>query len=190
MDKIVSIETSGETTTVLIDTNKPSVVNLLRRAILSEIETYAIDVVIFDVNTSPRYDEIIALRLGQLVIDHTLFQPTGEEFRTNINFSGPGEFTSDDIPGIPFTYRTPIATLLAGQTIKCEVIVKKGIGRTHVKWRPVSTVSIKEQAAGYRLTFKSIGMMPGEQIIREAIPKIEEAANRKPINLFFGIISE
>ena len=190
MDKTISTETKDNVTSIVVDTDKVSIMNLLRRAILSEIETWAIDIVIFDVNTSPRYDEVIALRLGQLAIDHTKFNPDGDEFRAHVNFKGPGEFTSDHIEGIPFAYKTPIAILRKDQSIVCEVIVKKGTSKTHVKWRPVSTVTIAKVENGYRLAFKSVGMMPGDQILKEAISKIETAAGREPHNLFFGLLPD
>lgn len=188
MDKVISVETKGDITSIVIDTKKPSIVNILKRAILSEIETYAIDVVIFDTNTSARYDEIIALRLGQLAINHTKLTSEDREFKGYIDFTGPGELTSDDIQGIPFAYKTPIVTLLKNQSVKCQLIAKKNIGRTHVKWRPVSTVSITEVENGYRLAYKSIGMMSGDQIFREAQAKMENVLEREPINLFFSLI--
>lgn len=188
MDNHYNIETEGDVTSIVVETDKISLVNLLRRAILSEIETYAIDIVIFDINTSPRYDEVIALRLGQLVIDHTKLGMEGTDLKTHIDFSGPGEFTSDDIIGIPFKYKTPIATLLKDQRIKCDVIVKKGQGKTHVKWRPVSTVTITQVETGYRLAFKNIGMMPGDQIVNEGFSRMEDALHREPVNLFFSLV--
>lgn len=124
--------------------------NLLRRAILSEIETYAIEYVIFQTNTSSRHDEVIALKLGQLVIDHSKFNDSQLRYKIDVGSDDEmTKFTSDDIIGLPITYRTPIATLLAGQHIKCEVIITKGQAKTHVKWRPVGLVAITEIRDGY-----------------------------------------
>jgi len=185
MERIVNIETTGNITSALFLTKDIAEINLLRRAILSEIETYAIDVVVFQHNTSPRHDEIIALRLGQLAIDHSRFIPPKEgNFKTHIDFQGPGIFTTEHIPELPFKYVTPIATLKRGQKITCDVIVKKGQGKQHVKWRPVSTVTFTEVEDGYKITFKGIGMLSGQEILEKGTIKMKEAAERPALTLF------
>lgn len=189
MDRIINIETTGNITSALFLTNDVSEANLLKRAILSEIETYAIDIVTFQTNTSPRHDEIIAFRLGQLVIDHARFIPPEEgNFQTHIDKQGPGEFTTDDIPALPFKFKTPIATLKTGQSIVCDVTVRKGQGRQHVKWRPVSTVIMTEVNEGYRMTIKDVGMLSGREIFERGYAKMRDAANRQPITLFSQIL--
>lgn len=187
MERLINLETNDTISSMLFLTNDIAEANMLRRAILSEIETYTIDIVIFETNTSPRDDEVIALRLGQLVIDHSRFQPSEiENFKYHINVKGPGEFTTNDIPDIPFTYLTPIATLREGQSIVCDVIVKQGIAREHVKYRPVSKVIMKEiPNTGYQMTIKNIGMLPSEDIFKKGYEKMKVAATRQPINLFF-----
>lgn len=185
MDRLINIETTGNITSALFLTKDIAEANMLRRAILSEIDTYAIDIVIFQTNTSPRHDEIIALRLGQVVIDHSRFVPPEEgNFKTHIDVQGPKEFTTNDIPELPFKYMTPIATLKAGQRIICDVIVKQGQGKQHVKWRPVSTVTLNEVDEGYKITVKDIGMLSGPEIFAAGISKMKAAAHRPPITLF------
>ena len=185
MESIDNVNTDGRVTTALFRTDDVAKVNLLRRAILSEIETHAIDYVIFQTNTSPRHDEILALRLGQLVIDHSSFNPPeDEDVRVHIDVEGPVNVTTEHIPDLPFKYVTPIVTLRKGQRIICDCIVKKGQGKTHVKWRPVSTFSFKEVDEGYIITINDIGMLPGPDIIRKGLAKIEDAARRPPITIF------
>jgi DNA-directed RNA polymerase alpha subunit len=184
-DRIINIVTTRNITTALFLTNDIAEANLLKRAILSEIETYAIDIVIFQVNTSPRHDEVIALRLAQLVIDHSEFVPPEQgDFRLSINVRGPKEFTTQDIPSLPFKYVTPITELKQGQQIICDAIVKRGQAKQHVKWRPVSKVIIKEVDGGILFTIKDIGMLPPEQIFAKGYEKILDAAQRRPITLF------
>lgn len=184
-ERIVNIETTGNIVSAVFLSTDVSEVNMLRRAILSEIDTYAIDIVSFQTNTSSRHDEVIALRLGQLVIDHTRFVPPEEgDFKTHIDVQGPIEFTTEHIPGLPFKFVTPIAVLKPGQRITCDVIVKKGQGKTHVKWRPVSKVTMVEVENGYKLTIKEIGMLPGDEIFRRGLEKIGVAAKRPPITIF------
>ena len=188
MEQFKNVQTSGLVTSAIFITDKLARANLLRWSILTEIDSYAIEFVVFHVNTSAREDEILALRLGQCVIDHTRFvAPTDPNYRYRVDFTGPGDFTTDHIVGIPFTNLTPIAELLPGQRILCDVIVRQGRGRQHVKWRPVSTVEpVQQVEGGYLIKFKGIGMMPPNDILAEAVTKIEDAANRPAKNIFFS----
>jgi DNA-directed RNA polymerase alpha subunit len=185
MERFAQLEINDNLISALFLTKDVAEANMLKRAIMSEIETYAIDIVIFQTNTSARHDEIIALRLGQLVIDHSRFIPpeTGD-FKVHIDIQGPGQFTTDGIPELPFKFKTPIITLKAGHRIVCDVIVKRGQGRQHVKWRPVSSVAIREAEGGYLITFKEIGMLTGPQILEQGLAKIPDASHRPPITLF------
>lgn len=154
---IDQIEVGDIYSTAVFRTNDLTHVNLLRRAILSEIETYAIEYVIFHTNTSSRHDEILALRLGQLVIDHSRFDNSKLRYTIEVGSEDePVEFTSDDIKGLPITYPTPIAILMAGQRVKCEIIIAKGQAKDHAKWRPVSLISINEIKDGYFLSSLSV----------------------------------
>jgi len=174
--------------------------NILRRAIMTEIETYAIDIVIFQINTSSRHDEIIAHRLGQLVIDHENLPEIPDEFRTTIDVSGPEPFTSKNIPGLSFKYETPIEILRRGERIKCDVIVKRDKAKTHVKWRPIARITVKTIEEGDSLGFKettlkakekgtilefqNIGMLPSSEIIIRGIKSMISAASQPPSTLF------
>lgn len=185
MDRISNVEIRDERLTGFFQTNDIYEINMLQRAILTEVETYAIDIVMFDKNNSSRHDEIIALRLGQLVIDNSRFVPpeTGD-FKAHIDVSGPGEFTTDDIPLLPFKYKTPIAQLRAGQRIVCDVIVKLGYGRLHVKWRPVSTFTFEETNDGFNIALKGIGMLPPLEIIEKGFAKMDTATRRPASSIF------
>ena len=159
MEAISYIESRGKIGSCIFNYSDEALMNLYRRAILAEIETYAIEYVCFDINTTSTHDEILALKFGQLVINND--ELTKEEVditkRYYVDVSGPRKLTSNDIIGLPVTFRTPILELQAGERIKCFVMITKNISRTHVKWRPVGLVATHEIEEGYFISRLNIG---------------------------------
>lgn len=182
---ILKVDYQGDVTTVLFNTDDETQINMLRRSLMSEIPTYAIDVVTFFENTSPRHDEVIAFRLGQLPIDHDSFLPNeNDEFETEIKVDGPGEFNTDHIPGLPFKHITPITVLKSGQSIHCKIIVKKGTAKIHAKWRPVALVYIDKEGDFFKISFKNVGMMSSNQIIQQGLHNMKRVGERQPHTIF------
>lgn len=188
MSRITDIKVNDIYITANFHTNNEAEANMLRRSIMYEIPTYAIDIVVFFVNTSARHDEIIALRLGQLVIDNNKFKPTGD-LKFKIDVTGPTTFDTTHIPDIPFTYITPIMELKANQRIICDVIVKKGTGYEHVKWRPVATIAynsiIVDNNPAFQFRIKGIGMLSANTIFEKGLAAIQIANKREGTNLYF-----
>lgn len=187
MDRISNIVTINNTTSAVFDTDDISEVNLLRRAILTEIETFSINYVIFQVNTSARHEEVLALRLGQLPIDHTRYNH-GDNFRGRIDITGPALFTTDHIPDLPFKNITPIIELRAGQRILCDYIVTLGTGKEHAKWKPVSTCTFNKVDDGFEIKFRDVEMIEPQEIIRLGLEKIGAAADREPSSIFSQVL--
>lgn len=195
---ITIVEDNDSYSTALIKNNDVKFVNLLRRSIMSEIPTYAIEIVVFYINTSPREDEIIALRLGQVPIDHNKsnLPKNGEDLIIEFNYTAPNTqnstivFNTDDIESfnndIKFVDKTPICEMKAGQSIKCKCIVRIGVAKTHVKYRPVSNVYYDKDpnTDNYLLTIKSIGMLTHKQIFSEGIKHMKDAASSEPKTIF------
>lgn len=158
--------------------------NLIRRAIMLEVETYAIQYVLFHINESPRIDEIIALRLGQSVINNDSYNyEEGRKYRLDV--TGPKVVTCSDIQGIEFSGVTPITELKGGQRLLLDVIVEKGKGSMHAKFRPVAQIFVEEDGGKVFINFKGIGMMKPEEILELGIRNIDKAAERKPKGMFF-----
>jgi hypothetical protein len=161
-------------------------VNLLRRALLSEIPTYCIEYVTFHTNNSPRPDELIALRLGQLVLDQSLITEPLPTLTIDVEVP-PGapdrEVTSNDLRGVPglVPQVTPLVTLRGGQRLHCYCRLREGRGKEHVKWRPVSTVVIEEEPGErYFLRFRTVGMMSGSAVLDQAWEQWEAAKATPP----------
>jgi len=187
----VAIMERGEDQMVLRVTGTDlSVVNALRRVVISEVPTMAIDLVVMESNTSPLADEFIAHRLGLIPlvsarvdsynytidctctasdrcplcsVEFTLNAVCGEELATR-------DVTSRDLRlvvvdgggggGAPASSKPPvtpadggekesgiiIARLREKQELKLRAIAKKGIGKEHAKWSPVSCCVFQRRA--------------------------------------------
>jgi len=129
--------------------------NTLRRAIMNEVPTLAIEKLTINKNTGVMYDEMLALRLGLIPLttpvgDYDL--PSTQEMETS-EFSakssvvatlvakGPCTVYASDIKFKdakvkPVYPATPVVKLLEGQEIELEALAVLGTGRTHTKWSP------------------------------------------------------
>ena len=128
--------------------------NAIRRFMISEVPTLAIDSVAILDNTSPIYDEVLAHRLGLIPLKAdpykymdcggspcqvllTLDVEAGEEPREVFS----RELVSEDADVKPVSPDIPIAKLAPRQRIKLEAYARVGRGKEHAKWQPV-TVSV------------------------------------------------
>lgn len=124
-------------------------VNNLRRILLSEIETVAIDKVIFHVNESTLIDELLEHRIS-LVPVYT--EDDGEKLFLDVRCDEkeflPCPIYSDYIVSpkktvsvrkdILLTYLTP------GRQIKATITLKRGTGKENIKFSPVTIVTFKQ----------------------------------------------
>jgi len=154
---------------MLHDTDS-SFANALRRTIISDVPTLAIDLVEFENNSSVLSDEFLAHRLGLIPLIssrvndfkdnrecqncHTFCNECSAEFRLSktctenetLNVTSKDFFAQDDTvkpidaddgeegdnKGIL------IVKLRKNQELKLRAIAKKGVGKEHAKWAPVS----------------------------------------------------
>ncbi|MBI2508026.1 DNA-directed RNA polymerase subunit D [Candidatus Woesearchaeota archaeon] len=131
-----------------------SLVNALRRLIMEEVPTIAIEDATFVKNSSALYDEVIAHRMGLLPMSSDLksynFQ---EECKCNgkgcarcqvkmtLQAKGPctvyaSDLKSKDSKIKPVYPETPITILLKGQDLEIEATAKLGRGKEHSKFSP------------------------------------------------------
>jgi len=132
----------------------PAFANAIRRMILDEVPTMAIEDVEFRKNSSIVYDEILAHRLGLLALTTDLkaynvpaeCKCQGEgcarcQLQLTLKAKGAGtvyaeQIESKDPKVVPVFSKTPIVKLLKGQEIELEVVATLGIGKEHAKWSP------------------------------------------------------
>lgn len=148
-----------------------SLANALRRIMLDEVATIAVDKVVMYQNTSVMADEILAHRLGLLPIaaDPDLLAEKAEEeafgelnaLKFHLKACGPaagsaavlsGELRWEAVGGqaarFPGGFRPlhediPLLKLGPGQEVEFELYCTKNIGAKHAKWSPVSTAYYK-----------------------------------------------
>lgn len=180
------VQITDKKVTVVFKSSNAAKANMFRRAMLSEIETYTIDIVTIYHNTSALEDEKLALILGQIVIDNNKYNK-GDNYTFHIDWEAKDDFreiTTDDLPQLPFMYNTRITILPPRGQIVADVTVKRGTGRIHCKWRPISTCAMKEHPEGFLFTFFTIGMLDGATIVREGLAKMDQAMLYQPKTIF------
>ena len=128
--------------------------NAIRRTILEDVPTMAIEDVELRKNSSILYDEMVAHRMGliPLTTDLKSYNLPAEckcekqgcascQAKLTLKAEGPctvyaSDFKSND-PGVKPAYpEMPIAKLLKGQKLEVEATAVLGTGKEHSKWAP------------------------------------------------------
>lgn len=141
-----------------------SLANALRRTMISEVPSMAIEEVFIAENTSILFDEIIAHRLGLIPLKTDLDSYVLREectcqgagcSRCQVSFYLDrtaendvetilsGDLKSDDSNTIPVSPDIPITKMTRGQKLSLEAYARLGIGKEHAKWEPVSACFYK-----------------------------------------------
>lgn len=131
----------------------PAFANALRRTMISEVPTLAVEFVDFHENTSVLFDEIIAQRMGLIPLKFTIdkFNFTDsckcdgegcpscqvvfaiEKTGPSTVYSGDMKSSNSDVKPAAATF--PIVELLEGQRLKLEATARLGVGKDHAKFQ-------------------------------------------------------
>ena len=139
--------------------------NALRRIVISEVPSMAVDEIVIIENSSIMQDEIIAHRLGLIPLKTDLDSynlpeecPCESEFGCNLcrvtltidaeakegtRTVYSGELVSENPDVVPVSDRIPLTKLAKGQKLKLEAYARLGRGKNHAKWQPVSMCAYK-----------------------------------------------
>ena len=148
--KIEILRNEGNELAFSIEGINSAIANTIRRIIIAEVPTLAIDEVTFVKNQSPFYDEIVAHRLGLVPIKTDLKSYSTKskgsskattELKFKLKVKGPkmvysGDLKSKDDKCIPVYDNIPIANLLADKEIVLEATAVLGTGKEHMKFSP------------------------------------------------------
>jgi DNA-directed RNA polymerase subunit D len=144
-----------------LSTARPAFANALRRAMIAEVPTLAIeDVRIYD-NTSALFDEMVAHRLGLIPIKTDLTTYSLKErcacegagcpscsVTYTLSVEGPktvqsGDLIPQDPEAVPVHDNIPIVKLTKGQKLVLEAHAILNTGKEHAKWQPTVVCGYK-----------------------------------------------
>ena len=152
--KIKILEKNEQKLTFELTESNETFANTLRRIMISEVPTMAIDEINFFANDSALYDEVLAHRIGliPLTTDLKIYnlpencKCKGEGCnlcRTIISLKSEGpkmvyaeELTAEDEEIKAYHPKMPLVLLLEGQKIKFEATAILGLGKNHAKYMP------------------------------------------------------
>jgi DNA-directed RNA polymerase subunit D len=148
------LELSDRSAKFVLSNVSTSFANGIRRAMIADVPTLAIEYVNLYDNTSVLYDEQLALRLSliPIITDIETYVPQAEcdvcggegcpacEVSLTLSVEGPGTVYSRDLissdPMIhPADPNVPIVELKKGQKLVLEALAHMGYGRDSVKWQ-------------------------------------------------------
>jgi DNA-directed RNA polymerase subunit D len=159
------VDKTDKTIRLIIRGVDVSFMNTLRRLVLTEIPSMAVDDVVILENSSVLNDEILAHRLGLIPLTTDLDSynlpeecPCKSEFGCNLcrvvltlNVEAAdgtktvysGDFVSENPDIKPVSDRISIVKLAQDQKLKLEAYARLGQGKVHAKWQPVSLCAYK-----------------------------------------------
>ncbi len=168
-----------------------TIVNSIRRIILDEVPTFAIENVEVVRNDSPLYDETVAQRLGLVPLKTDL---KTYNFKQSCKCGGigcamcevkmtlaqdkdgyvySGSIKSDDPQIVPVDKKIPITKLFNGKKLELNLKAVLGRGKEHAKWAPAHAY-LKEGKGSVLLCVESFGQLTGKEVFNKAIDVLAE----------------
>ncbi len=150
---------------LLIEGTNTAFMNTLRRTVISEVPSMAIDDVVIIENSSALQDEFLAHRIGLVPLKTdletynlpekcecksefgcnlcrvSLVLDMAAEDHTITIYSG--DFKSENSAIVPVSEKIPITKLAPEQKVKLEAYARLGKGKNHARWQPVSMCAYK-----------------------------------------------
>ncbi len=152
--------------------------NAIRRIMISEVPTYAIEDVYIYENSSSMDDEILAHRLGLVPIKGKPLLEN-EVIKFTLEKEGPCVVYSSDLKsdnGEVAFKNIPIVKLSKGQKIQIECDAVPGIGKVHAKWQPCNAVYKQISEDEVEFLVETFGQMEAEEILEEAVKILKNKA--------------
>ena len=153
------------------------IVNALRRIMISDIPTWAIELVQFKENTTVLPEEFISHRLGLFPLTSSVDPSDCDkvEFKFDRTATHDGEeWTSDMLESdcdevVSAIDGIPIVKVNSKQKLCLTAIAKKGTGYEHSKWSPVSICFHRNTPIGVQFIIETIGSLDPIEVVQQAI---------------------
>jgi DNA-directed RNA polymerase subunit D len=168
--------------------------NELRRIMVSEVPTMAIEWVDFKKNDSAIPDELLSNRLGQVPltfdkkaynIKETCDNCKGKgcsrcQVELVLKKKGPGMVYSGDLKSKakdvqPVFDKIPLVEIFEGHELQFEAIAQLGRGRNHAKWQ-AAVVGYKYEGDNFIFNVESVSGLQPDEIVMQAVDSIEDKA--------------
>lgn len=166
-----------------------SIANALRRSMISDVHTMAIENVSIIENNGPFTDEVIAHRIGLIPIRVTDKSIKEARFTLDVSFD-PEKEDENNIQTVyskslktedpvSLVYDDIILTKISNNhKLKLEAIALWGSGYVHSKWSPCCGTSFKRNDDGsYRFRIETSGSLTPEETFKEALKLLQEKLN-------------
>jgi DNA-directed RNA polymerase subunit D len=174
---------------------KNEVVNALRRIIIDDVKTFAIEDVEIVKNETPLYDETLAHRLGLIPLKTNLNDYNSRETckcggvgcalcevtltleTDNDGYVYSSELKSDDPQITPVDKEIPITKVFNQKGVQVKAKAVLGTGREHAKWAPAHAY-LKENESSIDLVLELHKQLSAQETFNSAvdvlISKVEE----------------
>ncbi|MBM3309036.1 MAG: DNA-directed RNA polymerase subunit D [Candidatus Altiarchaeales archaeon] len=190
--KIKNLKQEGNTITFNVKDADTTLLNALRRTILSEIPVMAIETVTFYNNTSILSDELLAHRLGlvPLITDPKLFNNPPDcsckgkgcgkcTLKITLKAEGPKTVYSSELQPAdketkPVYENMPLVKLTAGQQIDLEAIAHLGQAKDHTKWQAGLASYEEKEDGSYDMQIETYSQLSVKTLLEQAFNTFEE----------------
>lgn len=188
---MVDVKKDGvETLFVFKDTHN-TIVNSIRRTIIDDVPTFAIEEVEIVQNDSPLYDEVIAHRLGLIPLKTDLKSYNFKSeckcggvgcalCEVSMTFKGDeegyvysGNIKSNDPKIVPVDDKIPVTKLLPNRNVEMNLKAVLGTGREHAKWAP-GHAYMRENGKNVELVLESFGQLDAKETYNKAIDILKD----------------
>jgi DNA-directed RNA polymerase subunit D len=192
---MVDFKESGDKAIFRFKDTSNTIVNSIRKVVLDEVPTMAIEEVEVVSNESPLYDETIAQRLGLIPLrtDLKSYNFKSEckcggvgcamcEVKLVVKQSEPGyvysaSIRSDDPQVVPIDLEIPITKLFGKKKIELNLKAILGTGREHAKWSPAHAY-LKEDGKELHLILEPFGQLAAKDIYNKAIEILSDKTDK------------